>query len=284
MREHSLRRAGTTLPCAPVSDPRRIEPLDSAALARARRVLARRDPVLGALIRRVGACGLVPRGDPYRYLVRSVLYQQITGHAARAIEARLRAAFGGRIPAPARLRAAREAQLRACGLSRQKIASLRAIAAAFDDGVLNARRLARLDDDAVVEAVTVLRGVGPWTAHMLLMFSLGRPDVLPVGDYGVRKGAMLLYGLPELPRPAQLEALAEPWRPWRSVASWYLWRVVETVTPDAVVARAGARADGAAAASAARAAAAGAGAGRTTGPLAARAARRAAPKSIGPAG
>jgi len=206
--------------------------LDPAALARAGRVLARRDPVLGAVIRRVGACGLERRGDPYRYLVRSVLYQQITGHAARAIEARLRAAFGGRIPAPARLRAATPAALRACGLSRQKIASLHAIAAAFDERVLDPRRLARLDDDAVVEAVTVVRGVGPWTAHMLLMFSLGRPDVLPVGDYGVRKGAMTLYGLPELPRPAELQTIAEPWRPWRSVASWYLWRALDAVTPE----------------------------------------------------
>lgn len=202
--------------------------LDAAALLRARRWLARRDPVLGAVIRRAGPCDLTPRGDPYRYLVRSVLYQQLAGSAARAIEARLHARFGGRVPAPARLRAARPAQLRACGLSRQKIASLRAIAAAFDDRVLDARRLARLEDDAVVEAVTVVRGVGPWTAHMLLMFSLGRPDVLPVGDYGVRKGAMTLYGLSELPRPAELEALAEPWRPWRSVASWYLWRALES--------------------------------------------------------
>lgn len=206
--------------------------LDAHALDRARRALARRDPVLGAVIRRVGPCGLVPRGDPYRYLVRSVLYQQLAGHAARAIEARVHARFGGRIPAPARLRAAPFATLRACGLSRQKIATLRAIAAAFDDGVLDARQLARLDDDAVVEAVTTVRGVGPWTAHMLLMFSLGRPDVLPVGDYGVRKGAMALYGLPALPRPRELEALAEPWRPWRSVASWYLWRALEVVTPE----------------------------------------------------
>lgn len=206
--------------------------LDPAALARARRALARRDPVLGAVIRRVGPCGLVPRGDPYRYLVRSILYQQITGHAARAIEGRLRAAFGGRIPAPARLRAAPPARLRACGLSRQKIASLHALAEAFDERVLDGRRLARLDDDAVVEAVTVVRGVGPWTAHMLLMFSLGRPDVLPVGDYGVRKGAMALYGLPALPRPAELEGLAEPWRPWRSVASWYLWRALEVEAPE----------------------------------------------------
>lgn len=205
--------------------------LDAAALDRARRALARRDPVLGAVIRRVGPCGLAPRGDPYRYLVRSVLYQQLAGAAARAIEARLHARFGGRIPAPARLRAARPATLRACGLSRQKIASLRAIAAAFDERVLDARRLARLDDAAVVEAVTVVRGVGPWTAHMLLMFSLGRPDVLPVGDYGVRKAAMTLYGLPALPRASELEAIAEPWRPWRSVASWYLWRALDVATP-----------------------------------------------------
>lgn len=206
--------------------------LDPAGLERARRALARRDPVLGAVIRRVGRCGLERRGDPYRYLVRSVLYQQLAGSAARAIEARVHAAFGGRIPAPARLRAAPPEQLRACGLSRQKAATIQAIAAAFETRALDARRLARLADDAVVEAVTVVRGVGPWTAHMLLMFSLGRPDVLPVGDYGVRKGAMALYGLPELPRPAALEALAEPWRPWRSVASWYLWRSLEVVTPD----------------------------------------------------
>jgi DNA-3-methyladenine glycosylase II len=207
------------------------EALDPAALERARRQLARRDPVLGTVIRRVGRCGLAPRGDPYRYLVRSVLYQQITGHAARAIEGRLKGRFEGRIPAPERLRAAHARTLRSVGLSRQKIASLRAIAAAFDDGALDARRLRRLDDVAVIESVTRVRGVGEWTAHMLLMFSLGRPDVLPVGDYGIRKGAAALYGLTELPRPRELEALAEPWRPWRSVASWYLWRSMDVVTP-----------------------------------------------------
>lgn len=221
------RRAAGVLRSGPVSGR-----LDSVALTRARRTLARRDPALGAVIRRVGACGLEPYGDPYRYLVRSVLHQQITGRAAQTIEARLRAAFGGRIPTPARLRVAEPEQLRACGLSRQKVASLHAIAAAFDDGLLDARRLRKLDDDAVVAAVTVVRGVGPWTAHMLLMFSLGRPDVLPVGDYGVRKGAMALYGLPALPSPPELTALAEPWRPWRSVASWYLWRALELAGPE----------------------------------------------------
>ncbi|MCL4683857.1 DNA-3-methyladenine glycosylase 2 family protein [Myxococcota bacterium] len=206
--------------------------LDPTTLARARRTLARRDVTLGAVIRRVGACGLTPRGDPYRYLVRSVLYQQISGRAAQAIERRLCGVFGGRIPAPARLRAAAPEPLRGCGLSRQKVASLHAIAAAFDDRLLDARRLRRLDDASVVEAVTTVRGVGPWTAHMLLMFSLGRPDVLPVGDYGVRKGAMRLYQLPALPSATELTALAEPWRPWRSVASWYLWRVLETAVPE----------------------------------------------------
>jgi DNA-3-methyladenine glycosylase II len=205
--------------------------LDAALLARARRALPRRDPVLGAVIRRVGPCDLRPRGDPYRFLVRSVLYQQITGHAARAIEARLHKSFGGRIPVAAELRRASLPRLRAVGLSRQKIASLRSIATAFDDGLLAARRLRTLDDAAVIEAVTVVRGVGEWTAHMLLMFSLARPDVLPVGDYGVRKGVQALYGLAELPKRAEIEAIAEPWRPYRSVAAWYLWRSQDTITP-----------------------------------------------------
>ncbi len=202
-------------------------PLDAATLERARRTLRRRDPVLGALIRRVGPCQLVPRGDPYRYLVRAVLYQQITGKAAQAIEGRLKGLFQGRIPAPARLCRAAPEQLRSVGLSRQKVASLQAIAEAFDRGALENRKLRRMDEGAVIESVTQVRGVGEWTAHMLLMFSLGHADILPVGDYGVRKGAQSLYGLEELPGRRDLEVLAEPWRPYRSVASWYLWREVE---------------------------------------------------------
>jgi 3-methyladenine DNA glycosylase/8-oxoguanine DNA glycosylase len=205
--------------------------LDADLLARASRTLRRRDPVLRPVIARVGPPVMPRRGDPYRYLVRAVLFQQITGAAGRAIEARLHAAFGGEVPRPAELLAARDATLRGVGLSRQKIASLRSIAAAFADGTLDARRLARLDDDAVVEAVTVVRGVGEWTAHMLLMFSLQRPDVLPVGDYGVRKAARDLYGLADLPKRAELEAIAQSWRPYRSVASWYLWRSMDAAAP-----------------------------------------------------
>ena len=201
--------------------------IDAVLVERARRSLRRGDPVLGAVIRRVGACELKRRGDPYRYLVRSVLYQQITGAAGRAIEKRLHAAFGGRVPIPAQLRLAATETLRSAGLSRQKIDSIRAIATAFDERTLDGRRLARLPDEAVVDAVTQVRGVGEWTAHMLLMFSLGRPDVLPVGDYGVRKAARDLYGLADLPKRVELEALGEAWRPYRSVATWYLWRSTE---------------------------------------------------------
>jgi DNA-3-methyladenine glycosylase II len=202
-----------------------------AELERARRVLRRRDPALGSVIRQIGACRLEQRGDPYRALVRSVLFQQLAGAAARAIEARLKAGYGGRYPRAEVRAKAPPAKLRAAGLSRQKVASVRGVARAFADGTLCNRRLRRMDDDAVVEAVTQVKGIGEWTAHMLLMFSLGRMDVLPVGDYGVRKGARDLYGLDELPKPAELEALAESWRPYRSVASWYLWRVEDLPPP-----------------------------------------------------
>ena len=179
------------------------------------------------MIRRVGPCRIDARGDPYRSLVRSVVYQQLAGAAASAILGRVKARFRGRIPRPEVLLAASDADLKADGLSRQKIVAVRAVATAFADGTLSNRRLHRMEDDAVIEAVTQIRGIGEWTAHMLLMFSLGRPDVLPVGDYGARKGAQILYDLEELPKPATLERLAEPWRPYRSIGSWYLWRVTE---------------------------------------------------------
>jgi len=205
--------------------------LDPPLLQRARRSLLRRDPRLGGLIRRVGPCGLRRRAGAYEFLVRSVLYQQLAGAAARAIERRFREAFGGTIPTAERLARATPARLRKLGLSRQKAEAVRAIARAFRDGEVNPRRLPWLSDDEVVAELTRIRGVGVWTAHMLLMFSLGRPDVLPVGDYGVRKGAQRLYGLDQLPGPARLQALGEHWRPYRSVASWYLWRAVDAIPP-----------------------------------------------------
>jgi DNA-3-methyladenine glycosylase II len=207
--------------------------MDDTDRARARRILMRRDRRLAGVIRAAGPCTMEHRGDPYRMLLRSVVYQQLAGAAARTIDGRLRGLWRGRYPRPEVLLVATDAQLRGVGLSRQKIAAVRAVAEAFQRGDVSNRALRRMEDAAVVEAVTEIRGIGEWTAHMMLMFSLGRPDVLPVGDYGVRKGAMLLYGLADLPKPKELEALAEPWRPYRSIASWYLWRATETITPAA---------------------------------------------------
>jgi 3-methyladenine DNA glycosylase/8-oxoguanine DNA glycosylase len=186
--------------------------------------LRRRDPRLAELIDRVGPCGLRTASDPYRELVRTVLHQQLAGAAARAIHGRLCSHFGGRVPEPERLAVADEDTLRELGLSRQKAATLRAVAQAFASGRLGAAQLRRMSDADVVAAVTQIRGIGEWSAHMLLIFALGRLDVLPVGDFGVRKGARRLYGLPELPGRRELEALAEGWQPYRSIAAWYLWR------------------------------------------------------------
>ncbi len=205
--------------------------LTADELERACRRLCRRDPVIGAVVRRVGTYAIRRPRPPYDVLVRAVLYQQLAGAAARAIDRRFRAAFDGRYPRPEVLSRLSDARLRAFGLSRQKAAAVRAVARAFAGGAVSGRRLYRMDDDAVVESVTRIRGIGEWTAHMLLM-QMGRPDVLAVGDYGLRKGAQLLYALDELPDRAAFEALAEPWRPYRSVASVYLWRAMDTVTPD----------------------------------------------------
>ena len=208
------------------------ERLDAGLVEKARRSLRRRDPRLGAVIASVGPCRLRPSGDPYRALIRSVIYQQLAGAAANAIAGRLRSRFGGRYPRPELLLATPDAELRALGLSRQKAATLRALAAAFADGSLSSRRLRRMDDAGVLEAVTRIKGIGEWTAHMLLIFSLGSPDVLPVGDYGVRKGVMKLYGLPALPSRGELETVAQPWHPYCSVASWYLWRHEAILPPE----------------------------------------------------
>jgi DNA-3-methyladenine glycosylase II len=204
---------------------------DKARLERGRRSLLRRDPRLGRLIRSVGLCGLVSRGDPYGALLRSILGQQLAGAAVRSIDARFRASFGGRYPKPEVLLAARKPKLRTVGLSGAKIEAMRGVARAFESGQLSARRLYRMSDADVIEAVTAIKGIGPWTAHMLLMFSLARPDVLPVGDYGVRKGAQVLYALPDLPNPAALHELAVRWNPHRSIAAWYLWRAADQARP-----------------------------------------------------
>ncbi len=186
------------------------------------------DPALARVIDAVGPFELRPQGTPYESLFRAILYQQLAGTAARAIERRVLAAFGGSIPDPAQLANASDEVLRGAGLSRQKIGYLRDLALKLLEGAIRPD-LASLPDDEVIREVTSVKGVGRWTAEMLLMFCLGRPDVLPADDLGLRKGIQRVYGLPYVPTPAEVRALAERWRPYRSVATWYLWRAARAL-------------------------------------------------------
>lgn len=189
------------------------------------------DRRLATLIQKVGPCPLVPRRGvaPWQALVRSVAYQQLNGTAAGTIFGRFLALFPRqKFPTPEQVIAASETQLRSAGLSRAKVAAIRDIATHEMAGTIPDRRsIARLSDVEVVERLTVIRGVGPWTVEMLLMFTLGRLDVLPATDFGVRSGFALVYGHKELPLPKDILAHGERWRPYRSVAAWYLWRAVD---------------------------------------------------------
>jgi DNA-3-methyladenine glycosylase II len=190
----------------------------------------RRDPAMDALIRHVGRCGLaVDRGEtPYQALMRAIAYQQLHANAARAMLARLAAHFpalAARFPEPADVLALPDGALRGCGFSATKAAALRDICAHALAGNVPTRRGAmRLTDAALIEQLTAIRGVGRWTVEMLLIFTLGRPDILPVDDYGVREGYRWLHGLEKQPTPRALAAMGEAWSPFRSYAAWYLWR------------------------------------------------------------
>ncbi len=189
------------------------------------------DPVMGQLIDAFG--GPLPlepdaRGRPdelYGALVRSIAGQQLSVKAAAAIWRKLLDRFGGRTPTPEEILADDPEALRAaCGFSRAKVSYLRSLAEHAVSGELELSRLRGLEDEEVIAALVAVRGIGEWTAHMFLMFTLHRPDVLPVGDLGVRNAAMTAYGLALAPKPAELTALAEPWRPYRTRACLYLWR------------------------------------------------------------
>ena len=198
----------------------------STALAAACRHLAF-DPVMRRLVRRHGLCELKPRpGTPYETLTRAVAHQQLNGRAARTILGRFVALFpNGRFPAPAAVLAARASTLRRAGFSRAKVRAIKDIARHALAGTVPTRRAAaRLPDEAIIERLTQIHGVGRWTVEMLLIFTLGRPDVLPVDDFGVREGYRLAYGCRERPTPKALRAIGERWKPYRSAAAWYLWR------------------------------------------------------------
>ena len=189
------------------------------------------------LIERVGAFRLKldRAATPFEALCESIIYQQITGRAAATIAGRFRDRVGeGRYPPPERLIEATDAVLREVGLSRGKCAALRDLAAKSLDGTVpEMRRLRAMKDEEIVEQLTVVRGIGRWTAEMFLIFRLGRPDVLPANDYGVRKGFKLAFRKRELPEPDQVARRGERWRPYRTVASWYLWRASKNIRPPA---------------------------------------------------
>ena len=195
------------------------------------RHLSRTDPVMGALIRRTGPCTIriQKRWSPFQSLVRAVVYQQLHGRAAAAIFGRLVALFEGPgFPSPKAMLAMSTKRMRGAGLSRAKVRAIKDIARKAEAGVVPARRvIARLGDDEIVERLIAARGVGRWTVEMLLIFTLGRQDVLPADDYGVRDGYRASYGLKALPTPKALLEYGERWRPHRSTAAWYLWRAAE---------------------------------------------------------
>jgi len=197
------------------------------------RHLKRADPALRALIDRVGPCRLTLRteGTHFDHLARAIVYQQLAGKAAAAIHARLLGLYGNRPPTPIELLATRPAQLRRAGLSRQKIQYLRDLAGKAVSGAVALDALDGSPDEQVIEALTAIKGVGRWTAQMFLMFRLGRPDVLPVLDYGIGKAMRQAYRLRRMPTPAQMERIAAPWRPYRTVACWYLWRSLDVIPP-----------------------------------------------------
>jgi DNA-3-methyladenine glycosylase II len=183
-------------------------------------------PEFAALIARIGPCtAAVDKRPPYEALVRAVAHQQLHGNAARAILRRLHEANGDACPDPATLAAMSDTALRACGFSGSKIAALRDICARTLDGTVpNAKTAAKLDDETLIERLCTIRGVGRWTVEMLLISTLGRPDVLPVDDFGVREGWRLLTNAETQLKPKQLAEVGAAWAPYRSTAAWYLWR------------------------------------------------------------
>src|ERR671926_222270 len=191
--------------------------------------LKRADPILARIIESVGPCRFEPRttGSHFDAVVRAIVYQQLSGSAAFTIHSRLLALYGGETPAPVALLATPEETLRAVGLSRQKIAYMRDLAHRVESGDVPIHMLHELSDDEVIEALTRVKGVGVWTAQMFLMFRLGRPNVLPVLDLGIRKAIQRAYRMRALPSAERIQKLGARWEPYCTIACWYLWRSLD---------------------------------------------------------
>jgi DNA-3-methyladenine glycosylase II len=203
-----------------------MKPTSAALAASALNQLKLADPILCEIINRVGEYRLEYREPSFETLVKSIVYQQLSGRVARVIFARLATAAGGGLT-PANILKLRPARMRAAGLSAQKTAYIRDLARHTRDGRVVFEELDQLADQEVIETLTTVKGIGVWTAHMFLIFALRRPDVLPTGDLGIRAAIRKAYGFAELPKPTEIETLARHWRPYCSVASWYLWRSLE---------------------------------------------------------
>jgi len=185
------------------------------------------DPVLGGIIQRVGPYRMQHRDPNFHTLVRSIVYQQLSGKAALTIFNRLIAAAKVDPLTPESVLKLRPARMRTLGLSKQKLTYIRELARMTRDGEIRFDQVHTLEDAAIIEHFTQVKGIGVWTAQMFLIFALRRLDVLPTGDLGVRAAIKKAYNLPELPSPAEMERIAEAWRPYCSVASWYLWRSLD---------------------------------------------------------
>ena len=182
---------------------------------------------MARIIAKVGACRMTFRTADFHSLARSIVFQQLNGRAASTIFDRLTAAAGAEPLTPEAVLKIEVAALRAAGLSGQKASYIRDLAERTLSGEVDFAKLPALDDAGVVKHLTQVKGVGPWTAQMILIFALKRPDVLPTADYGIRAAMKVAYGLEDLPKPEEMEALAESWRPYRSVGCWYLWRSLD---------------------------------------------------------
>lgn len=202
-------------------------------VARAIDTIAREDPQLSAMIEHIGPYLLNLRHieSPFLSLLRSIVYQQLSGKAAATIHGRLNALFDAETPSPENLLDTPDELLRSAGLSAAKTLAVKDLAAKVLDGTVpTMAQLNAMADDEIIERLITVRGIGRWTVEMMLIFSLGRPDVLPVTDLGIRRGFMRTYNLNDMPAPGTIRAHGERWAPYRSVASWYLWRVSDQTT------------------------------------------------------
>jgi DNA-3-methyladenine glycosylase II len=198
--------------------------------AQVMRELSRADRRLARVIRKVGSFPTKkPKSQhPYAVLLRAIVYQQLAGKAAAAIFGRVTALGASGFPTPEEILLLEETTLRGAGLSRQKIAAVKDLAARTIDGTVpNLKEIRRMSEEEILERLTRVRGIGEWSVQMFLMSQLGRPDILPVQDYGIRKGFQNVYGLDDVPKPKAVLEHGERWRPYRSIASWYLWRAAD---------------------------------------------------------